>query len=535
MSVRRSNNALGIITTRLRPRNWQSVRACHGGCIQTRAVRSDQIQRGFSIPDQLARLRADARAAGEIVVAEFIDQARSGTSAAKRADYQALLTAARLQAFDRVRVESVDRGHRNDTDRHAFEAEMQSLGIRVFYSGETEQQAPQYRKFNRGIRGVVAELEADETSDRTYKRHLYRAKQGKWRGGNIPYDLLPDGNGWFHPDPATYPALCWILERRADGLGYHRITALLNAGIQLADGPRQVPATPALCQYQRKPYREWQDPETGAIEHHDRTLPDPSWKTHAVEFATQAGMAEGPAAQNHFLLAHLLRCGSCGRAMHGYTTSKYKNGTCYKYRKYRCAGRTNRAGACTMTILGAEPIERLVVEAVFAATAQTAPSVLLAALTTAVAQRRSDLTAALDLITARLAEVTKRCDAALDLLMDDPTLAGSLRQAVTTRIEVLTHEIASLTEQHGLLRTGLATLDAQARGVEGILRSPDLDPARWQEARVRTALQRALHVIVRRVEIGKVASRDYTLRIWLPDAENLQFSEFGAFESACLR
>jgi DNA invertase Pin-like site-specific DNA recombinase len=77
----------------------------------------DQVKRGFSIPDQLARLRAEAKNAGELVVAEFIDQARSGTSAARREEFQKLLTAARRHEFDRVRVESVDRGHRNDMER----------------------------------------------------------------------------------------------------------------------------------------------------------------------------------------------------------------------------------------------------------------------------------------------------------------------------------------------------------------------------------------------------------------------------------
>ena len=143
----------------------------------------DQVQHGFSIPDQLMRLRAEASTAGERVVTEFIDQARSGTSAATRAEYQNLLAAARRRAFERVRFESVDRGHRNDFERREFEQEMQGLGIEVVYSGEPEKQAPQYRKLQRGIKGVLAEWESDETSQRTYKRQRYRAQRGKWRGG----------------------------------------------------------------------------------------------------------------------------------------------------------------------------------------------------------------------------------------------------------------------------------------------------------------------------------------------------------------
>jgi site-specific DNA recombinase len=153
----------------------------------------EQIKHGFSIPDQLARLRTEAHAAGEQVVAEFIDQARSGARTATRREYQNLLAAARRHAFERVCVESVDRGHRNDMERRAFEAELAALGIDVVYNGEPEKQAPQYRKLQRGIKGVLAEWESDEASQRTYKRHRYRAQQGKWRGGMIP--LWPPA-GW---------------------------------------------------------------------------------------------------------------------------------------------------------------------------------------------------------------------------------------------------------------------------------------------------------------------------------------------------
>jgi site-specific DNA recombinase len=141
------------------------------------------------------RLRAEATTAGERVVAEFIDQARSGVSTAKREEYQHLLAAARHRTFERVRFESVDRGHRNDLERREFEQEMQKLGIEVVYSGEPEKQAPQYRKLQRGIKGVLAEWESDETSQRTYKRHRYRAQKGKWRGGPLPYGVTPDGQG----------------------------------------------------------------------------------------------------------------------------------------------------------------------------------------------------------------------------------------------------------------------------------------------------------------------------------------------------
>ncbi len=67
------------------------------------------------------------------------------------------------------------------------------------------------------LRGLLAEWEVDETSQRTYKCHRYRAQQGKWRGGPIPYGLQPESTGWFEPDPETYPILLWMLEWRVGG------------------------------------------------------------------------------------------------------------------------------------------------------------------------------------------------------------------------------------------------------------------------------------------------------------------------------
>jgi hypothetical protein len=77
--------------------------------------------------------------------------------------------------------------------------------------------------------------------------------------------------------------------------------------------------------------------------------------------------------------------------MPGYTTSKYKGERCYKYRKYRCDGRLKRPGSCSMTILSAETLERMVLEVVFDRTTERAPQAMIAAVNAAVEQRRGEL------------------------------------------------------------------------------------------------------------------------------------------------
>jgi DNA invertase Pin-like site-specific DNA recombinase len=245
-------------------------------------IRFSGRRHGISIPDQLARLRAEAHTAGEMIVAEYIDQARTGNNT-RRKEYQRMLTDAKAGLFHRIRVESVDRGHRNDFDRRAFEYEMQRYGVQVVYSGEPERQAPPFRKLHRGIRGVVAEFESDEASDRTYKRHLYRAKKGLWRGGSWPYGLKSDGTGWLMPDPVSYPVLLWILEQRAQGVGHHTIAKTLNHGISIDGESHHVPPTPGLLAYQRRPYVEHQDPETGETTRLPRQAPSSQWTVWTVQ------------------------------------------------------------------------------------------------------------------------------------------------------------------------------------------------------------------------------------------------------------
>src|SRR6266540_772603 len=455
-----------------------------------RCSSNDQVQHGFSIPDQLMRLRSEARAAGERVVAEDIDQARSGTSATKRVDYQNLLAAARRHEFDRVRFESVDRGHRNDLERRQFEAEMAALGIDVVYSGEPEKQAPQFRKLQRGIKGVLAEWESDETSQRTYKRQRYRAQKGMWRGGPPPYGVRSDGNGWLEPDPETYDYLLWILDRRAESKGHHVIAKLLNAGIDVGNGIA-VPPTPSLLAYQRKPYLERQDSETGDVIHLPRPLPATTWHKKTVEHicahavdGVYAGIlnwghrhnrfledAEGnPKAPlsidtgkplvprdllervqvverapkqgtqrmttfNTFLLS--FRCGLCGDTMIGYTSTKVKpNGKRYKYRKYRCTGRVHNPGSCTMPILSADALEQAVLKAVFAEAAARDGQRLQDEISTAIERHRVALLEALRLLEEQLPFLAQQREEALVAVIDQ-SLPAALKKAIIERAERL--------------------------------------------------------------------------------------------------
>jgi hypothetical protein len=254
-------------------------------------------------------------------------------------------------------------------------------------------------------------------------------------------------------------------------------------------------------------------------------------RVQATELAERTGPPE-PRSHNEYLLAHLLHCGHCGRTMPGYTTSRYKGERCYKYRKYRCNGRSSRPGSCTLTILGADKLEQTVLEVLFAETSRVAPRALIRAVNEAIERRRGELARALATLDEQAREVTKQRDEILDALIQDKTLTPLLRQAMMERAESVASKLTNLKTQQETLRAGLLTLDAQARNVGRTLQQADVDPKRWREPAVRVALQRALRLMVRRIEVTRQAPRQYTLEIWLPDAANLLFREFVGSESA---
>src|SRR5262249_25026537 len=285
----------------------------------------------------------------------------------------------------------------------------------------------------------------------------------------------------------------WILERRAESKGHHVIAKLLNVGIDLGKGA-VVPPTLSLLAYQRKPYLERQDPETGDVIHLPRPLPATTWHKQTVEGICRqavdgiyAGMLNwnrrynrfledadgnaktpvsvdtgrplvsadliervqvvermpGNAAQrmsdfNSFLLS--LRCGHCGEAMHGYTSTKTKpSGRVYKYRKYRCAGRANNPGACHMPILSANALEQRVIQAVFSDTAQRDRERLQDEITAAIERHRIALLEALRLLEEQLPILAQQREETLVAVISQ-SLAATLKKAIIERADRLVAE-----------------------------------------------------------------------------------------------
>jgi hypothetical protein len=177
---------------------------------------------------------------------------------------------------------------------------------------------------------------------------------------------------------------------------------------------------------------------------------------------------------NTFLLS--LRCGLCGQALHGYTSTKIgRDGTTYKYRKYRCAGRANHPGACQMHILSAEALEQVVLKAVFTDVAARDGERLQDNINTAIERHRAALLEALELLKEQLPVPAEQREAAL-IAVSDATLPSSVKQAMVARAERLLAEYAEAENRQLLIRAALDSLTSKARSVLAVLTDPQLDP-----------------------------------------------------------
>ena len=75
---------------------------------------------------------------------------------------------------------------------------------------------------------------------------------------------------------------------------------MLNEGIALEAGAEpKVPSTPGLLIYQRRPYLERQDPETGEVIHEPRRIPSGTWSARPCVVRPDRTLADGARASGH--------------------------------------------------------------------------------------------------------------------------------------------------------------------------------------------------------------------------------------------
>lgn len=183
---------------------------------------------GYSIDEQLERLRKYCEAHGWIIYKEYIDPGYSGASI-DRPGMLRMLKDIREGKIDVVLVYKLDRLSRSQKDTlYLIEEEFLPNGVDFISMSENFDTSTPFGKAMIGILSVFAQLEREQIKERLSMGHIGRAKAGYWHGGsNVPigYDFI---NGELVVNQYEALQIRLIYKMFLDGETIHGIARYMN-------------------------------------------------------------------------------------------------------------------------------------------------------------------------------------------------------------------------------------------------------------------------------------------------------------------
>ena len=300
-----------------------------------------------SLDTQEARLRAAvaSRAGCAEVVRVFREEGESGKSL-DRPELQALLAGIRAGDFDLLMVTRIDRLSRSLMDFHQVHELMKRQGVQFWSLNESFDTSTAVGRAMLKLVLVFAELEREQTAERTRHALEARAQRGLWNGGHPPLGYESEGSGHLTVNAAEAELVRLIFARYLELRSTNKLARWLNE-----QGHRQ------------KRYTSRRRGETGGkpfsvavvrgmlknrlylgeIEHkgqvfegqHDAVIDQDSFDRAQEVMEGNTKQRRGPPlrTQYDYLLTGIVRC-ACGYAL----TTSAGNGRGGRYHYYRCVG-----------------------------------------------------------------------------------------------------------------------------------------------------------------------------------------------------
>ena len=176
----------------------KKVRAHDPGFVRaatySRVSTQQQALEGFNLAEY-KRLTAEYVATqGWLLVGEYVDAGVSGRRN-DRVEWTRLLTACRDGGIDAVVVHALSRFSRSAGDAITRINELADLGIDFISLKEAFDSRSANGRAMLGMTAVFAQLEAEQTAERSTMAQRAKARQGLWPGGPAPYGWHLEGEG----------------------------------------------------------------------------------------------------------------------------------------------------------------------------------------------------------------------------------------------------------------------------------------------------------------------------------------------------
>ena len=183
---------------------------------------------GYSIDEQLERLRKFCEAHGWVIYKEYVDPGFSGSNIDRPAMIK-MLKDVREKKFNAVLVYKLDRLSRSQKDTlYLIEEEFLPNDVEFISMSENFDTSSPFGKAMIGILSVFAQLEREQIKERMAMGHIGRAKSGYWRGGSNPpigYDFI---NGELVVNNYEALQVRKIFTMFLEGESMHAIAAYMN-------------------------------------------------------------------------------------------------------------------------------------------------------------------------------------------------------------------------------------------------------------------------------------------------------------------
>lgn len=323
-----------------------------------RVSAADQVD-GTSLGTQTADCRLAADRLGVRVLAEFVEEGVSGTTADRPQLLAALAFCGRHRGqVAYLIVRDLDRFARTALVHHSVKAQLTRLGVQLYSINPPgiNDTSPESR-FLENIFAGVAQLERDKIHQRTCRGMTEARAKGAWQHVP-PFGYLaarhPSGAATLTPDPNRAGAVRRAFELFAGGTDQPTVAARLRAegAVTRRGNPLSVQAVCHLLHHPVYAGKLWNPQDRSQLIDglHPPLVTEKLWKQAQDRLHRRSPLPKASPANPHFPLATSLRCPGCGSSMAG-SFSRGRSGRRYGY--YHCRRRGCKAGS-----LPHAPLER---------------------------------------------------------------------------------------------------------------------------------------------------------------------------------
>lgn len=306
----------------------------------------------------------------------YEDDALTGVRTRRRKGYHDLLRAADNHEIECVVFYDLTRGSRDVVDWFSFRKDMKALGIEVFSCMDRLGDIDNPSDFLTELVTVgMGQTHVLTSRIKSMDKIDFLAQQGKFLGGYAPLGYkINDGKYLIDPVEADYVRK--IFSMYAKGKSYAEILAALPPGLHGKRGRplgknslheilknERYTGKYTWCKRKVKYMSEWAGgaPSDRAVEL-DGIIPPiidkTTWERVKKRMeANKRNMVNKSRRNREYLLTGLLRCGNCGAALVGITSTNKKG---YEHKYYAC-GNKWRCLTCKAKNIAANDIEPLVV------------------------------------------------------------------------------------------------------------------------------------------------------------------------------